>query len=113
MIFKILNYFFEENLKTLGVPRSPLWKEIRKKHLEKNPFCAVCGSDKNVVPHHIVPFHIDPNKELEITNLISLCEGKTFNCHLFFGHLRNWSKYNKNIVEDSKCWNEKINNYLQ
>lgn len=110
-LFNIFN--FNDKLKTLGIPRSRYWREVRKKHLEKEPFCAVCGNSKNVVPHHIIPFHVDPSKELDSYNLITLCEGDTFNCHLFFGHLKNWSKYNENVVEDSKFWNKKINNILQ
>lgn len=68
----------------------------------------MCGNSFNVVPHHIVPFHVDPSKELDPSNLISLCEGETFNCHLFFGHLKNWSKYNPDVVKDANVWNKKI-----
>jgi hypothetical protein len=88
--------------------RSSKWRALRIDHLKKNPACAVCGNTKKVVPHHIVPYHIDPSKELDPLNLISLCEGDTFNCHLFFGHLRNWSRCNPDIVEDARLWREKI-----
>lgn len=95
-------------IEALGTPRSKEWKRIRLEHLSKNPRCAVCGSEKNVVPHHIIPFHKDQSKELDPENLITLCEGDTFNCHLFFGHFRNWSKYNPYVVEDARIWREKI-----
>lgn len=92
-----------------ALPRSPRWREIRQVHLKNHPTCEVCGNSKNVVPHHIVPFSIDPSRELDPSNLISLCEGPTFNCHLFFGHLRNWSCHNPDIVEDARIWRNKIN----
>ena len=94
---------------SLGSPRSSRWKALRRDHLKRNPTCAVCGNANDVVPHHIIPYHIDPAKELDPMNLISLCEGDTFNCHLFFGHLRNWTKHNPDVVEDARIWREKIN----
>ena len=92
----------------LGTPRSPGWKALRREHLSRNPRCAVCGSDKNVVPHHVVPFHIDQSRELDPSNLVTLCESPTFNCHLFFGHLRRWDRHNPTVVEDAAEWNRKI-----
>jgi len=103
---KINSLSFEE-IQILGRPRSSKWKKIREEHLKKQPFCMICGNTKDLVPHHILPFHTDPEKELDPENLITLCEG-SFNCHLFFGHLKNWTKYNPNIVEDAKIWREKI-----
>lgn len=97
-----------EEIVALSTPRSGKWRKLRQQHIEENPRCAVCGGDQDVVPHHITPVHLDSSKELDKDNLISLCENKTFNCHLFFGHLRNWSKYNPDVVEDAKKWNEKI-----
>lgn len=97
-----------EELEVLSMPRSREWKKVRLEHLRKNPCCAVCGNCNDVVPHHIVPFHTDPSRELDPDNLISLCEGDTFNCHLFFGHLRRWTGCNPNIVEDARIWRGKI-----
>lgn len=112
-LFKKLVKFWSlsiEEINILSVPRSKEWRKLRCDHLKKYPQCAVCGNSKNVVPHHIVPFHVDPSKELDPSNLITLCEGNTFNCHLFFGHFRNWTKHNPSIVEDAAEWNKKIKN---
>ena len=106
-IIGVLRGISAEEVQVLSLPRSPEWRKVRLEHLSKNPQCAVCGNCKNVVPHHIVPFHVDPSRELDPTNLISLCEGKTFNCHLFFGHFRNWTKHNPKVAEDARVWNEK------
>lgn len=97
-----------EEVDILSIPRSSKWRKVRSKFLAENPKCAVCGNEKNVVPHHIVPVHKDPSKELDPNNLIGLCENKSFNCHFFFGHLKNWTKYNINIVEDAERWNKKL-----
>lgn len=110
MMFKRILQFFRlssEEFNVLSTPRSKEWSKLRAEHLKKNPHCAVCGNSKNVVPHHIIPFHIDPTKELDPSNLISLCEGDTFNCHLFFGHFRNWTKHNPKVAEDARAWYEK------
>jgi len=105
-MLRILSYLFNKNelLKTLGLPRSSRWKTVRSEFLSLNPCCSVCGSKKNVVPHHKVPFHVDPSLELDPSNLISLCENKGFNCHFFFGHLRNWAGHNPTVEEDAIYW---------
>ena len=117
-MFKFIkNLFFQDQqikilsvdeIMALSVPRSSRWRKLRKKFIKENPRCEVCGSDQNVVPHHITPVHVNFEQELNENNLITLCTNKTFNCHLFFGQLRNWSKYNPNIVEDAKEWKQKI-----
>jgi len=113
MLKKLIWGFLDEELKALSAPRSPQWKKLRDEHLRAHPACEVCGNLKKVVPHHIVPVHQDPSRELDPGNLISLCEGDTFNCHLFFGHLRNWCKDNSNVAEDARAWREKtMGNHL-
>jgi 5-methylcytosine-specific restriction endonuclease McrA len=99
----------KEEMEILSLPRSSEWKKLRKIHLGNFPCCEVCGSKTNVVPHHVIPFHVNPALELDPSNLITLCESKTFNCHLFFGHLKNWIRHNPNVREDAKLWREKTN----
>jgi len=100
--------FLKDGLGTLGTPRSAAWKALRKKHLEENPCCIVCGSRTNAVPHHVVPFSVDPSRELDPANLVTLCESRTFNCHLFFGHLKRWDRHNRHVVEDARLWRARI-----
>lgn len=90
--------------------RSSKWPTVRKNHLKKFPCCAVCGGIKKVEVHHIIPFNQDPSLELEPTNLISLCEAKSFGlvCHLLVGHCGNYKKINPNVSEDAKIWNHKL-----
>jgi 5-methylcytosine-specific restriction endonuclease McrA len=108
----IKSIFFKlskEEIQALSIPRSGRWRTVRKNYLGSNSECAVCGSKKNLVVHHIVPVHVDPTKELEKDNFVVLCETPSFNCHLFFGHLKNWVRFNPNVLEDAKNWREKLN----
>lgn len=100
-----------EEVEALSVPRSSAWRKLREQHLRENPRCEACGSTKKVVPHHIVPFHLDASRELDPTNLVSLCEGSTFNCHLFFGHLKRWDRHNPRVLEDARMWRERMREF--
>jgi hypothetical protein len=92
--------------------RAPGWARLRALHLRLYPECAACGSRRNVVPHHIVPVHVDPERELDPDNLITLCEGPIVNCHLLFGHLRrSWARWNADVVEDCRRWRAKIDQW--
>lgn len=90
-----------------AVKRSPHWETARKKHLKDNPACAACGNTKNVQVHHIRPFHLFPELELEPTNFISLCETEVVdddktndNHHLHLGHGGDFHKNNEKVLED-------------
>lgn len=86
-----------------GATRSSQWPRVRAAHLEKQPTCAICGGTKKLNVHHIRPFHLHPELELEPTNLITLCEGAgDGNHHLTFGHFDSYQyKYNPNIIADA------------
>lgn len=86
-------------------PRSPKWSKTRADYLKDNPCCAVCGSCYKPEVHHIIPVHVDASKELDLNNLITLCDKY---CHFIFGHLMNWKSYNLNIRKDADEFNEKI-----
>jgi len=92
--------------------RSSKWPSVRNKFIDANPSCAACGeTDRKILNvHHVVPFHVDPAKELVSSNLITLCEGEVVNCHLMFGHLRNWKSWNVDVREDAAKWLAKIKN---
>ena len=93
-----------------GAKRSPSWPKVRRKHLEKNPRCFVCGSSKKVRVHHMIPFHVAPDLELDPNNLMSLCEYKKYgkNCHQLFGHLGDFRRVNLNVEIDAQIWRMKL-----
>jgi hypothetical protein len=90
-----------------GAPRSPKWSSVRKNFLRNNPSCAACGSTKKPEVHHIVPVHVEPLRELDETNLITLCDKY---CHFIFGHLMDWRSWNSEIHNDCIDYNKKIKN---
>ena len=98
----------ENPARAQGAKRSKDWPRVRRVHLARYPRCEVCGAARNCVPHHVDPFHLFPERELDPSNLITLCEGPGVNCHLLFGHLNNFASYNPLCIEDVDCWHEKI-----
>lgn len=87
---------------SFGALRSPKWDEVRKSHLKESPTCKVCDTKGNVLNplnvHHVRPFHLHPELELDDSNLITLCR----RCHFLIGHLDNWSSWNVNVREDAE-----------
>lgn len=92
--------------------RSEHWPKVREQHLAMHPVCVVCGGTTKLNVHHIKPFHLYPDLELDPTNLVTLCEAKRdgVNCHLFFGHLGNFRSFNENVREDAPLWGAKLMN---
>ena len=91
-----------------GMPaRSPQWAGVRKQFLKWNPTCAACGSKENLEVHHVKPFHLFPELELAPENLVVLCENGG-NCHLTFGHLKNWKSWNIAVRQDAAAFLGKV-----
>ncbi len=83
-----------------GAARSGKWPALRKKYLALHPTCAACGCKEQVEPHHIRPFHLHPDRELDAENLNSLCE--KHGCHLAFGHNYDWHAFNPHVPLDCR-----------
>lgn len=91
-----------------GIKRSPLWAHVEKQHLLREPGCVVCGyKGKWVQVHHVKPFHLHPELELDPHNLVTLCERKGRDHHLLLGHFDNWKSYNEHIRADAKHYYNK------
>lgn len=91
-----------------GHERSSEWPRVEKEHLLHEPACVACGHrGKGLQVHHIKPFHLHPNLELEPSNLITLCEIEGRDHHLLLGHLDEWESYNPNVREDVKRFHGK------
>jgi 5-methylcytosine-specific restriction enzyme A len=90
--------------------RSGHWPTVRKHHLTLHPTCAVCGGSEKLDVHHIRPFHLHPDLELDPNNLVTLCEANKggVNCHLLFGHLGNFRSFNVEVLADADHWHTKI-----
>lgn len=94
----------DEAIRAFGVPRSSKWNAVRRAHLEANPRCAACGRNLYPEVHHIEPFHVRPDLELDPDNLITLCDAPGASCHLLLGHLGNWSFWNPEVREVAKAF---------
>lgn len=81
---------------TYGAPRSSQWAALRDKYVQANPRCEACGSIRRLNVHHVAPFHLYPERELDPTNLITLCREH----HFQLGHHRDWK------FENPNCRNE-------
>lgn len=95
---------------SLGQQRSGAWRKVRAEHLKAHPKCEVCGGISKLEVHHIVPFHTQPELELEPSNLITLCENRAYGniCHLWFGHLGDYSLINPKVASDVVTWRNKF-----
>lgn len=94
----------------LGHKRSNHWPTVRKKFIESNPTCAACGGKDKLEIHHKVPYHLNPELELDPNNLITLCESTSYGiiCHLCIGHNGNYKNFNPNVVEDAAAILKKL-----
>ena len=81
-------------------PRSSHWPAVRAAHLREHPTCAACGTREKLEVHHVRPYHLCPARELDPTNLITLCEGPRKH-HLILGHRGNWQDCNPHVRRDA------------
>lgn len=92
-------------------PRSSEWVSVRNEFVRLHPRCEACGSAYNLNVHHVEPFHLRPDLELEPINLITLCR----DCHFRIGHdpdgkgpkKPSWLESNPNVRSDAKAWRAK------
>lgn len=93
--------------------RSPQWDTVRARFIaDGNDSCAVCGTTHDLNVHHVIPFHDDPTKELDPTNLITLCRVH----HLLVGHdpdvegpiKPSWKLSNPNVKADAERLRNKL-----
>ena len=84
-----------------GVRRSSKWPGVRAAHLKARPACEACGKREALEVHHIQPFNLRPDLELDPTNLMTLCGDP---CHIVHGHLMGWARYNPTARTDVRLY---------
>ena len=72
------------------------WDRAKAQQLEKFPYCQCCGTQDALQVHHVLPKHLFPDLEYELSNLVTLCMSAN-KCHLNIGHLGSWNDYNMNL----------------
>jgi 5-methylcytosine-specific restriction protein A len=84
----------------VSAKRSGKWPTVEKKFLKAHPACEACGSKERLNAHHVFPFHLYANLELDPKNLITLCMSEN-ECHIHIGHGGNWKMFNPNCRKDA------------
>ena len=83
--------------------RSSAWPRTERAWLVVNDTCAACGGKVRLNVHHKTPFHIQPELELDLGNLITLCMELDKHCHLKFGHGGNFKAFVPFVEELSRA----------
>ena len=91
-----------------GTPRSGKWQTFERKWLDLHPSCAACGGKEDCHGHHKRPFHLEPEKELDPDNIITLCNHRC--CHLLIGHGGDWHAYNPHVEPDAALILKRVQN---
>ena len=91
----------DPGLVAAGVPRSSKWPKVRASHLKARPECEACGQRDSLEVHHIQPFHLRPDLELDPANLMTLCGDP---CHIVHGHLMAWARCNPTARTDVRTY---------
>jgi 5-methylcytosine-specific restriction protein A len=82
--------------------RSPKWRGLRDVFVS-GQICAACGGTTMLDVHHIIPYHLAPELELDDKNFIVLCMERDRHCHLVFGHGGEFMAYNPHVVMDAEA----------
>jgi hypothetical protein len=79
-------------------PRSACWRKTRAEFLKTHPRCEFkgCKETKGIVPHHVIPFHVDKSLECKLSNLIAAC----WHHHIWAAHMGNYREHNRNVRAD-------------
>lgn len=72
-----------------GKGRASQWPKVMHAYLEEHPTCEACGGTTDLNVHHCVPYHLNPDLELDTKNLITLCRLH----HFDLGHLGDWKSF--------------------
>lgn len=101
----------QDDSRDFGAIRSSKWPSVRAAHLEQQSTCQVTGATNDLEVHHIRPFHLHPELELDPNNLITLTTNyRGINIHLIYGHWDDFErKYNPDIVQDAATWYWRFN----
>jgi 5-methylcytosine-specific restriction endonuclease McrA len=101
--------FREQVVKRLT--RSNGWAKVRAARIDLIGHCECCGKSPSMLKrfrlqvHHIKPFHVWPELELDPENLIVLCSNPS--CHLDKGHLGDFRSWNESVRRDCAAWLQK------
>ena len=95
-LFRVVQSVLRERKKEKT--RSPRWPIARDACLKIHRNCCACGSVKRLQVHHVEPFHLRPELELDLANLMVLCMGPN-ECHFRIGHGSDFKAFNPHVAK--------------
>jgi len=87
-----------------GVQRSPKWAAFEKRFV-RGKACVCCGAKGPLTGHHVIPYHVRPDLELDEANIRPVCTG--VDCHLVIGHLKDFRLWNEDFDADAAAFLQK------
>ena len=82
--------------------RSSRWPALERRTKKSVGACEACGSKKGLQLHHVQPYHLRPDLELEPSNLMVFCMAVLgWECHLYLAHAGSFRGYNASIRVDA------------
>jgi len=84
-----------------GLKRNPSWEHDSRLWLKDHNECAATGWTYKLQIHHVLPFHLFPQLEMDESNWIVLTENPLFEAHFEIGHNKNWREYNIHVRIDA------------
>lgn len=98
------SYDYDSYMDLITGGRASGWAKFAHEWLLEFPTCWACGGIVLCVPHHIIPFHVDPSHELDRKNLMTLCGAH----HIWIGHLGDFRSWNVDALKDASTMLVKI-----
>lgn len=85
MLLHLVRVLHSQLRESAKAARSPEWRSVEKGKVEAQKVCEICGSSVRLQVHHVEPFYVKPDMELDPSNLVVLCMD-TNECHFKVGH---------------------------
>jgi hypothetical protein len=74
--------------------------KAKRDYVQIHPECAICGCQKNLEVHHVIPVHVDLSLSTVFENFLTLCDSNNNGCHRWIGHFGDFkNRWNLNIRE--------------
>ena len=96
----------QRTIKQYTERRSSAWPALRRAWLQEHGKCDACGTTKQLEVHHVVPVSHDRTRELDKSNLQTLCEYRE--CHHRIGHSFDFKSANPHCRLDAETQRRRI-----
>lgn len=99
LIGQIIPAGYSPSATAANTPRNPKFTHAAQTWLNDQT-CAACGRPDHLEAHHVLPFHLYPQFEMDPRNWIALGRHPDhLNCHLIIGHLGDFEAFNPLVRE--------------